>query len=109
MIGLVRGTASARPPSNHRSHISNQQSPPRSRACALLQPGSDFTTAGAEARLRARFPGYSVARGGDRITVAKPDWAIELWLNADPSVLTESIGLAEKIAGLADGTDIESC
>jgi hypothetical protein len=79
------------------------------RAYGLLQPGSEFTMAAAEARLRSQFPAYSVSRAGDRITVAKSGWAIELWLNADPSVRTESIGLAEKIAGLADGTDIESC
>ncbi|HJZ54494.1 MAG TPA: hypothetical protein VKE74_06025 [Gemmataceae bacterium] len=79
------------------------------RAYGLLQPGSDFTLDGAEARLRARFPGYGIARAGDQISVSKPDWEIELRLNTDPSVLTESIGLAEKIAGLADGMDIESC
>lgn len=69
-------------------------------AYGLLQPGTEFTMAEAEARLRARFPGYSVSRTDDQITVAKPNWEIELKLDAAPYVLTESAALAEKIAGL---------
>src|SRR5262249_2545996 len=50
----------------HQSPISNLQSEfAMYRAYGLLQPGSDFTLDGAEARLRARFPGYGIARAGD--------------------------------------------
>jgi hypothetical protein len=79
------------------------------RAYGLLQPGSDFSIGEAASRLQTRFPTSSVAAGGDRITATEGDWGIEFWLNSDPSVLTESIGFAEKIAGAVDGLEIESC
>jgi len=70
------------------------------RAFGLLQPGTDFALDQASARLAAKFPGYSVARRGDQITVAKGDWEIELALVAGPHVATESEGLVGKLAGL---------
>lgn len=79
------------------------------RAYGLLQPSSDFTLDRAEARLRADFPNASVTRKGDQISVIMGDWEIEVYLNTADYVLNESIGLAEKIAGLEDGLDIESC
>ncbi|MDB5307818.1 MAG: hypothetical protein JWO38_2020 [Gemmataceae bacterium] len=79
------------------------------RAYGLLQPGSDFTLDEAVTRLRPRFAGGTVTRSGDQVTVTLGEWEIELRLNADPSVLAESDMLAEKIAGLEDGTDLESC
>ena len=79
------------------------------RAYGLLQPGSDFSIDEAANRLRARFPAATVTAAGARITLIDGDWGIEFWLNTDPSVLTESIGFAEKIAGVVDGLDIESC
>lgn len=79
------------------------------RAFGLLQPGSDFTPEEAEKRLRARFPDAAVTRSGDQITVVMSDWEIEVRLNGDPAVLAESVEIAEKIGGLADGADIASC
>ena len=79
------------------------------RAYGLLQPGSDFSIGETANRLRARFPTSSVVAAGDRITLTEGDWGIEFWLNADASVLAESIGFAEKIAGLVDGLEMESC
>ena len=81
------------------------------RAYGLLQPNCDYTTAAAVKRLRAEFPTYSVAAAGERVTVSKGDWGIELLLNADPSVRTEASALAEQIAGLeaADAATIEEC
>jgi hypothetical protein len=78
-------------------------------AYGLLQPGSDFTLEEAEQRLRAKFPGATVTRAGDQIGVAIGEWDIELRLNGDPSVLAESVEIAEKIGGLEDGSDIASC
>ena len=40
------------------------------RAFGLLPPGSEFALDQALARLTAKFPGYSVTRNGDQITVA---------------------------------------
>lgn len=79
------------------------------RAYGLLQPGSDFTPEEAEKRLTARFPDAAVRRAGDQITVAIGDWEIELRLNGDPSVLAESVEIAEKIGGMEGGADIASC
>lgn len=79
------------------------------RAYGLLQPGSDFTLEEAEKRLTARFPDATVRRAGDQITVVRGDWEIELRLNGDPSVLAESIEIAEKIGGVEGGSDIASC
>jgi hypothetical protein len=79
------------------------------RAYGLLQPASDFTLDAAEARLRTSFPDATVSRSGDQISVVKGDWEIELLLNAAAYVLAESVGLAEKIAGLEDGLFMESC
>jgi hypothetical protein len=79
------------------------------RAFGLLQPATDFTMEEAEKRLRTRFPGYSVSRSGEQISISKDSWEFELRLNSDASVLAESSELAEKIAGAGDGSDIASC
>jgi len=79
------------------------------RAYGLLQPGSDFTAEEAEKRLRTKFPDATVTRAGDQIGVAIGEWEIELRLNGDPSVLAESVEIAEKIGGLGGGSDIASC
>lgn len=78
------------------------------RAYGLLQPGSDFSLEAAEGRLRARFPGYTVARKGEQITVSKGDWEIELRLNAEPYVAAESEGLAGRLPG-ADDAAVRGC
>jgi hypothetical protein len=79
------------------------------RAYGLLQPDSPFTLADAEVRLRDRFPDAAVSRAGDQVTVERGDWEIELLLTADPAVLAESEGLAEKISGPDDGLDLGAC
>ena len=79
------------------------------RAFGLLQAASDLTLDEVAVRLRAKFPGYSVAQNAGQITVAKGDWEIELRLNGEPAVLVESAELAEKIAGTIDGTEIAAC
>jgi hypothetical protein len=72
-------------------------------AYGLLQSGTDYTSDEAATRLRGRFPGYTVTRTGDQVIVSKPDWEIQLWLNADPTVLGESEGLSGRIAGIEPG------
>ena len=81
------------------------------RALGLLPPASDYSTAEAVNRLRAQFPNYHVAAAGDQITVSMANWEMELRLNADPSVASESVGLVGRIAGLnpPDAAAIESC
>src|SRR5437763_20485 len=69
------------------------------RAYGLLQPGSDFTLDAAAERLRAKFPGYAVTRNGPQITLSKGDWEIELLLNEQPHVVTESEGIAGHLSG----------
>jgi len=78
-------------------------------AFGLLRPTNNFTLDEAATRLRAKFPGYTVTRSGEQITIAKGEWEIELRLNADPAVLAESADLAEKISGTEDGADIAAC
>ncbi|HYH65335.1 MAG TPA: hypothetical protein VD866_11625 [Urbifossiella sp.] len=79
------------------------------RAYGLLPPGNPFTLEEAAARLRARFPDAAVSHAGNQVTVQKGDWEIELLLNADPSVRTDSVAIAEQIAGLEDGQGIAGC
>ncbi len=81
------------------------------RAYGLLLSGTDFTLDPAAARLTARFPGYSVTRRGEQITVSKGDWEIELALVSGPQVQTESEGLAGNLAGLepAEAASIAAC
>lgn len=77
-------------------------------AFGLLQSSSDFALDEAVTRLKGRFPGFTVERAGNQITVAKDDWHIFLVENSGPAVLAESAKLAEKIAG-ADGSEIAAC
>ncbi len=79
------------------------------RAYGLLTPASSFTVDEARTRLAARFPDAAVTLAGGQVTVARGDWEMELLVNDAPAVLDESVGMAEKIAGLGDGRDIESC
>ena len=80
-------------------------------AYGLLQPNTDFTLDEAVARLTARFPGYSVTRHGDQITVSKGDWEIELAVVSGSQVRSESEGFAGDIAGLepAEAANIAAC
>ena len=79
------------------------------RAFGLLQPGTDFTTDAAAARLAARFPDATVSHEGDQVTVSKDDWEMELELMTGPHVLIESGEIAEKIGGDDDARDIARC
>ena len=81
------------------------------RAYGLLQPNADFTLDEALARLTAKFPGYSVTRHGEQITVSKGDWEIELAVVTGPQVQTESEGLTGNLAGLepAEAAAIAAC
>ncbi|MFO0795927.1 MAG: hypothetical protein U0804_00540 [Gemmataceae bacterium] len=79
------------------------------RAYGLLPPGNPFNLEEAAARLRARFPDAVVTQAGAQVTVQKGDWEIQLLLNADPTVLAESVELAERIAGLEDGQGLARC
>jgi hypothetical protein len=78
-------------------------------AFGLLQQTTDFSLEEAENRLRIKFPGFTVSRSGPQIRIAKDDWEIELRLNSDAAVQTESAELAERLAGVEDGRDIASC
>ena len=70
------------------------------RAYGLLQPGTDFDLDLAASRLTAKFPGYSVTRNGNLVTVAQGDWWIALALVSGPEVRDELEGLVGKLAGL---------
>jgi hypothetical protein len=78
------------------------------RAYGLLQPGSDFTLDAAAERLRAKFPGYTVTRSGPQVAVTQGDWDIQLLLNVEPYVATESEGIAGHLAG-PDADAVRAC
>lgn len=70
------------------------------RALGLLKSDTDFTVGEAHARLTAKFPGFTVTRDGDQITVASGDWWIALALVTGDYVRTETEGLVEHLAGV---------
>jgi hypothetical protein len=72
------------------------------RAYGLLKPDSDFNLDQAIARLTPRFPGYSITRSGDRITISKGDWEIELALITGAHIPVETQGITDKIAGMEE-------
>ena len=76
------------------------------RAYGLLKPDSDFNLDLAIARITPRFPGYSITRTGDQITISKGDWEIELALVSGAHIPAETQGITEKIAGM-EATDTE--
>jgi len=79
------------------------------RAYGLLQPNSDFTLEAAESRMRTTFPTAVASRSEHSLKITVGGWDVTFQLNDGPEVLSESIRYAERIAGLTDGTDIESC
>ena len=79
------------------------------RAYGLLSPSSDFTLEEAQRRLIERFPQYRVTTNAGQITIASDDWEFELTVRDGPHVLTESQGIAERIGGEEDGSDIATC
>jgi hypothetical protein len=70
------------------------------RAYGLIQPDTDFDLGAAESRLVAKFPGNSVTRTSEQITVAKGDWWIAVALVSGPGIRDEIEGLVGKLAGL---------
>src|SRR5215831_8235654 len=70
------------------------------RAYGLLQSNTDFDLDAAVSRLTAKFPGYSVVRTGDTVSVAQGDWWIAMTIVAGPDVRDEIEGLVGKLAGL---------
>ena len=70
------------------------------RAFGLLRPDSDFTADEALVRLTAKFPGFDVAREGNRITVSKGEWWIAMELVAGAHVQLETEGLVGHLAGV---------
>jgi hypothetical protein len=70
------------------------------RAFGLLRPDSDFTPEQAQARLTAKFPGFTVTREGNQTVVSKGDWWIATALVSGPDVQTETTGLVERLVGV---------
>lgn len=70
------------------------------RAIGLLRPDTDFTVEQAEARLAAKFPGFTVARDGNQIVVSKGEWWIALALVSGPEIQMEIEGLVGHVAGI---------
>jgi hypothetical protein len=81
------------------------------RAYGLLPADTDFTLDDAAARLRTRFPDFRVNRVGDEVHVTQGEWELKLRVNDEPYVAVESVGLAEKVAGLepAEAAAVEAC
>jgi len=72
------------------------------RAFGLLKPDSDFNLDQAISRLTTRFPGYSIARRGNQLTLSKGDWEIELALVTGDYVPTETQGITDRLAGFEE-------
>lgn len=70
------------------------------RAFGLLRPDTDFTIEESLVRLTAKFPGFEVARAGDRVTVSQGGWWIALERTSGPQVRAETEGLIGKLAGV---------
>lgn len=70
------------------------------RAIGLLKPTTDFTLEEVEKRLAAKFPGFAVARAGDRVDVSKGDWWIALARVTGDAVAEEVNGLVGHLAGV---------
>jgi hypothetical protein len=70
------------------------------RAFGLLRSETDFTLDAAQARLTAKFPGFTVARDGEQIVVSKGDWWIAVASVAGDYVREETEGIVERLAGI---------
>lgn len=79
------------------------------RVYALVPPGSDLTIQALLPKVRAEFSTATVTLNGQQITIARGEWEFELLELAGPEVLTESRGIAERMAGLGEDHDIASC
>jgi hypothetical protein len=69
------------------------------RAFGLLKSDSNFNLDQAVAQLTPRFPGYTVTRKADQVTIAKGDWEIELALVTGSHIPAETQGITDKVAG----------
>lgn len=79
------------------------------RVYGLITPTSDLTIQSVLPKVRAEFPNANVALNGQQITISRGDWEFELLEVAGPDVLTESKGIAERMAGIGEDYDIASC
>jgi hypothetical protein len=69
-------------------------------AIGLLRSDSDFSLDAAQTRLVAKFPGFTVARDGNQITVSQGEWWIAAALVSGPEVQLENEGLVGRLAGV---------
>ena len=79
------------------------------RVYGLIAPTSDLTIQSVLPKVRAEFPTATVALNGSQITISRGEWEFELLEVAGPDVLTESKGIAERMAGIGEDYDIASC
>ncbi len=70
------------------------------RAFGLLSPDTDFNLDESLARMTEKFPGFTVARDGDRINVSKGEWWISLAVVAGAHIQKETEGLIGHLAGV---------
>ena len=70
------------------------------RAFGLLKPDTDFTFDAAEAGLKEKFPGFTVAREPNQIVVSKGEWWIALALVSGPEIQMETERLVGHLAGV---------
>src|SRR4029077_1365843 len=82
------------------SHRPSATRCPMYRAVGLFRPESDFTFDAAEARLKDKFPGFTVAREPNQIVVSKGEWWIALALVSGPEIQMEIEGLVGHLAGI---------
>jgi len=82
---------------------------PMYHAFALVQAGSDLTLAAVDAKLKARFPNWSVATAAKQITITSGDWEYYLAAQSGPEVLQESENIAGRLAGLDADSPLRVC
>jgi hypothetical protein len=73
------------------------------RAFGLLRSDTDFTLDAAQARLTAKFPGFTLTREANQIVVSKGEWWIALALVSGEYVREETEGLVGHLAGIEPG------
>ncbi|HEY1191793.1 MAG TPA: hypothetical protein VGE74_29445 [Gemmata sp.] len=69
-------------------------------AFGLLNSETNFTVEEAQKRLAAQFPGFTVARTGDRIDVTKGEWWIAMARVTGDYIPEETNGLMGHLAGV---------
>ncbi len=76
---------------------------------ALIPPQSDLTIESLLPRIQAEFTTSTAVLKGRQITISHGTWDFELLEESGPAVLTESQGLAEKMAGQSEDYDVAAC